>query len=489
VVAEAQKSVPVGRSLAILAVAALAFALAQTAVVPAIGQLAKDLNTSAQNVTWTLTAYLVSAAVLTPVLGRLGDMFGKRRMLVISLLVFAAGGALAALGGNLGQVVTGRVLQGAGGGIFPLCFGIVRDEFPEKRRPGAVGLVSAIAGIGGGLGLLMGGLLVDHASYHWIFWSGAFMALAAAVAAQLWLPESPQLTPGRVDITGTVLLAVGITAPLIAISQGASWGWTSGRTLGLIVGGLLVLVAFVLVERRVAEPLVDMAVMARPTVLVTNLATVLVGFGMFGAFLLVPQLAETPSAAGYGFGVNPTHAGLLMLPGCMTMLVAGPLSGLLAQRYGAKLPLALGGLVTSAGLLLLAFEHSAQSGVLGLTMVAFFGVGLAFAAMPNLIVDSVDVAQTGQATGVNALIRSVGSSLGSTIIASVLATSVTGAGLLPTEHSYKVSFLICAGVALMAAVAAAFVPPSSRHSSVDVLEEIGAAAPLGDAALAADRSS
>jgi MFS family permease len=169
--------------------------------VPAIGQLAKDLNTSAQNMTWTLTAYLVSAAALTPVLGRLGDMFGKRRMLVISLLVFAAGGALAALGGNPGQVVTGRVLQGAGGGIFPLCFGIVRDEFPAKRRPGAVGPVSAIAGIGGGFGLLMGGLLVDHASYHWIFWSGAFDDRLLVDALAQGVISAPGFSP---DTTGRI---------------------------------------------------------------------------------------------------------------------------------------------------------------------------------------------------------------------------------------------------------------------------------------------
>lgn len=480
------RTAPTGRSLAILALAALAFALAQTSVAPALGDMAVSLHATAQNVTWALSGYLVAAAVLTPVFGRLGDMFGKRRLLVVSLVLFALGGVVAALGDNLATVVTGRVVMGAGGGIFPLCFGIVRDEFPQERRAGAVGLISATAGIGGGLGLLMGGLLVDHASYRWIFWAGTMMAVVAAVAARFLLPESPVRTPGKVDIPGTVLLGAGITAPLIAISEATSWGWTSGRTLGLIAGGLVLLVVFVLVERRVAEPLVDMAVLSRRPVLMTNIATLLIGFGMFGVFLLVPQLVETPAASGYGFGGDATRAGLLMLPGCLMMLVAGPLSGVLTQRYGGKVPLALGGVVTAAGMALLAAQHGSQGAVLGCTMVVFVGIGLAFAAMPNLIVDAVEASKTGEATGVNTLVRSVGSSLGSQVIASILAHSITARHPLPTEHAYTTSFLVAGAGALVAAVFTLLIPRSRQHSPVVVLEEIGAAAPIPEPALAAD---
>ncbi|MDX2939767.1 MFS transporter [Streptomyces ipomoeae] len=464
----------------------MAFSLAQTSVAPALGDIAASLHTSTHDVTWALTGYLVSAAVLTPVFGRLGDMFGKRRLLVISLALFAVGGALAAVGGSLALVVAGRVVMGVGGGIFPLCFGIIRDEFPQRRRAGAVGLISATAGIGGGLGLLMGGLLVDHASYRWIFWMGTIMAVVAAVAAQFMLPESPVRTPGRIDVTGTVLLGAGIIAPLIAISQAASWGWTSGRTLGLIAAGLAVLTVFVLVERRTPEPLVDMAVLARRPVLMTNLATLLLGFGMFGVFLLVPQLVETPEASGYGFGGDATRAGLLMLPGCLMMLVAGPLSGRLTTRFGGKMPMALGGLVTATGMALLAAEHGSQGAVLGFTMVVFVGIGLAFAAMPNLIVDNVEAAKTGEATGVNALVRSVGSSIGSQVIAGILAHSVTARHPLPTEHAYTVSFLVAGVGALVAAAVTVLIPRPRSHDHVPVLEEVGAAAVLPEPALAAD---
>ncbi|GAA3223905.1 hypothetical protein GCM10010468_50700 [Actinocorallia longicatena] len=464
-----------GRTLGILSLSALAYALAQTAVVPAIGALATGLHTSPQNVTWTLTGYLLSAAVLTPVLGRLGDMFGKKRLLVIALVVFAAGGVVAAVGPNLGWAVAGRVLQGAGGGIFPLCFGIVRDEFPAARRVSAMGLLSAIAGIGGGGGLLMGGLLIDHASYHWIFWSGVMMALAAAVAAQLLVPEPGERRPGRVDLTGAGLLAAGVTLPLLAISQAQAWGWGDTKTLGLIGAGVAILAVFGFAETRVAEPLVDMKVLARRPVLVTNIATVLVGFGMFGAFMLIPQFIETPEAAGYGFGGSATQAGLIMLPGCLMMLVAGPVSALVTQRFGARIALVLGSLITGAGLLLIAADHGSPAAVLGVTMVMFFGIGLAFAAMPNLIIDAVSPDQTGQATGVNALLRSVGSSLGSQLVAGILAGSVTAGRLVPTERAYVVSFLIAAGVSLTAGIAALFIPRGGATEPIPMLEEIGAA--------------
>jgi MFS family permease len=220
------------RTLLILGVAALAFALAQTTLVPALPELMRALDTDESGVSWTLTGYLVAAAVFTPLVGRLGDMYGKRRMLVISLLAFSAGSVVAAVSASLWIVVSGRVVQGIGGGIFPLCFAIIRDEFPRDRVARGVGLLSAIAGIGGGFGLVLGGVLVDQVSYHAIFWLGAVMGLGAAAATQLLVPESPIRTPARLDVRGAVVLAVGLVLPLIAISRAHDVGWGSARTLG-----------------------------------------------------------------------------------------------------------------------------------------------------------------------------------------------------------------------------------------------------------------
>lgn len=455
-----------GLTMAVLVLAALAFALAQTAIIPAVGDIARSLHASASDTAWTLTGYLVSAAVLTPIFGRLGDMFGERRMLVVSLILFAVGGVVAALGTSLGLIIVGRVVQGAGGGVFPLCFAIVRAEIPAERRAGSVGLLSAILGLGAGLGLVVAGLIVDHGSYRLIFWGGAVLAAVAALGAQLLISAPPRRTAGKVDLAGAAVLTVGLVAPLIAISQAESWGWGSARTIGLIAAGLVVLVAFVALERRVASPLVHVPTLAKPAVLITNLATLLVGFAMFGAFLIIPELAETPVATGYGFGLDAVQAGLLLVPGCVAMLVAAPLASKLGTRMRNKTPLALGGVVSAAGLAMLAVHHGSQDLVLGWTVLVFVGIGLAYTAMPNLIIEAVPADKTGEATGLNTLFRSIGSALGSQIIIGILTSSVTALHPLPTERSYTVAFAVGAVGSLVTGAVALLVPrPPGRHAA------------------------
>src|SRR5215218_6036428 len=430
------------RSLLLLSLAALAFSLAQTMLIPALGELTHQLDTDASGIAWVLTGYLLAAAVATPIAGRLGDMFGKRRLLVLSLVGFGVGSTLAALGSSLEVVVAGRVLQGMGGGIFPLCFGIIRDEFPRERVAGSIGLISAIFGIGGGAGLIGGGLIADNLSYHWIFWLGAISAGLAAAAIAVWVPESPQRTSGRVDVRGALLLALGLVMPLIAISRANIWGWGSPKTLLLIGAGLVVLAIWVVVERRTPQPLADIPTLIKPPVLMTNIATLLVGFGMFGSFLLIPQLAEAPESTGYGFGLNATGAGLLMLPGSLVMLVAGPLSGILGSHFGSKLPLALGAAITSAGLVGLGIGHGAELAVVAWSFVMSAGIGLAFAAMANLVVEAVPPQQTGEASGINTLTRSVGAAIGSQVSAAVLAASVVAGSPLPSEDGFTAAFLV-----------------------------------------------
>ena len=473
------------RTLLILGVAALAFSLSQTTVVPAIPDLMRGLHTDQSGVTWTLTGYLVAAAVFTPLVGRLGDIFGKRRLLVVALGAFAAGAVIAAASSDLWVVVGGRVVQGIGGGIFPLCFAIIRDEFPRERVSRAVGLLSAIAGVGGGFGLLLGGLLVDHVSYHWIFWLGAIMGAAAGVSTQLFVPESPIRTPARLDFPGAALLAVGLTLPLIAISQASGVGWGSMRTLGLIGGGLVVLVLWVMFERRTTHPLANIASLTRPPVLITNIATLLVGFGMFGSFILIPTLAQAPTSTGYGFGVDATRAGLLLLPGSFSMLVIGPVSGIVGSRFGNKVPLALGALVTALGLALLAVAHATQLEVLLFSVVMSVGIGFAFAAMPNLILEAVPAHQSGEATGINALVRSMGSSLGSQISATLLAGSAVAG--VATNSGFTHAFAVSAGVAACAAVAALAIPRGQQQPRATVLEGMGATGPLAEPAYCQER--
>ena len=477
---------PALRSLLILGLAALSYALAQTTLIPALAELASRFHTDSSGVAWVVTGYLIAAAVLTPVFGRLGDIFGKRRLLVVALLVFAAGSVVSALGHSLAVIVAGRVLQGAGGGIFPLCFAIIRDEFPRERVATGIGLISATAGIGGGLGLIFGGLILDNASYHWIFWLGGATALVAALATQLLIPESPIRSPARVDVRGALVLGAGLTAPLVAISEANGWGWGSARTLGLIALGAAILAFWVQLERRTPEPLADVAALTAPPVLMTNLATFFVGFGIFSSFVLIPQLAEAPRSTGYGFGDNATQAGLLMLPAALCMLFAGPLSGWLGSRYGSKLPLATGAALSAVGLFLLGVDHGTVRAVLAWNIVSSAGVGLAFAAMPNLIVEAVPPEQTGEATGFNTLVRSVGSSLGSQVSSAVLAGSAVAGGVLASNGGYTAAFIVAAAVSAIACLMATLIP-RRRGEHLPIAAEFGAAAPLPEPALSPER--
>ena len=472
-------------TLLILSISALAYALAQTTVVPAIPDLMKGLHTDESGVTWTLTGYLIAAAVATPVLGRFGDIYGKKRMLVVALVTFAAGSVVAALASQLWLVVAGRIVQGVGGGIFPLCFAIIRDEFPRDRVARGIGLMSALAGIGGGAGLILGGLLVDFASYHWIFWVGAVMASAAAVATWLYVPESPIRTPARVDLRGALVLALGLTLPLLAVSEASNVGWASARTVILIAAGVVVLSLWVVLERHTSEPLADISALRRAPVLMTNITTLLVGFGMFGSFILIPTLAQAPTSTGYGFGVDATRAGLLLLPGSLGMLAFGPLSGVIGARFGNKVPLTIGSVMTSAGLALLALAHGDQLEVLLFTFLMSAGIGLAFAAMPNLILEAVPAHQTGEATGFNALVRSVGSSVGSQVSATILAASAVAG--VATESGFTDAFAVSSVIAACAAVAAIFIPRASVRPHAAVLDEVGAASPLPDPAYSRER--
>jgi MFS family permease len=451
-----------GVTLAVLCLAALVFALAQTSIAPAIGQMAEELGTSSQTATWSFTGYLVSAAVLTPVIGRFGDMFGKKRMLLIVLITFAAGGALAALGSHIALVIVGRVIQGIGGGVFPLCFGIIREQFPERHRASAIGAISSLAGLGAGIGLLLGGVIIDHAPFTVIFWTGSGMATLAALCLAVFVAESAERLPSRIDFAGLILLSLGLISLMLSISQVSDWGVSDPRTLILGLSGLTVLFAFGLVERRVAQPLLDLRLLARPAVLLTNVATFFIGFGAFAIFLLTPQYAQTPLSAGYGFGSDATGVGLLMLPSCVLMMLSGPLSGSLSRALDSRVPLILGGIVVSGGMCLLGFFHDREIALFALTAVVFVGIGLAFAAVANLIVEHVPSHATGEATGVNALLRALGNALGIQVASGVLNASVVAGSTLPSDHAFSVAFMISAMAGVVSVLTALSIPHARR---------------------------
>lgn len=444
-------------TFAVLALAGMTFSLLQSLVAPALPEIQRDLHTSATAVAWILTAYLLSASVLTPIVGRLGDMFGKERTLVAALVILSLGTLLAALANDIGTLVVARVIQGCGGAIFPLAFGIIRDEFPRERVPHGIALISAILGIGGGLGIVLAGPIVDHLSYHWLFWFPLVLVVLATVATVVYVPESPVRMPGTVNWAGAALLSAWLVCLLIAISEGSSWGWLGGRTLGLFAAAIVLLVLWIANEQRAAEPLVDMAMMRIRGVWTVNAAGFLIGAGMYSSFILIPLFVEMPTVSGYGFGANVTQAGLFLLPSTAGMLFASPVAGRLATRTNARLPLIAGSAVTAAAFFLLAAAHDERWHFYLASALMGIGMGLAFASLANLIVDAVRPDQTGVATGMNTVMRSVGGSVGSQIGASVIAATVVGSAL-PTEHGFTIAFAIAAGACLLAALVSLAVP-------------------------------
>jgi EmrB/QacA subfamily drug resistance transporter len=434
----------------VLAAGVAAYALLQSLVTPVLPTIQDELHTSQSAVTWVLTAYLLSASIFTPILGRVGDMVGKERMFVATLA------ALAAVATNIEVMILARVIQGIGGAVLPLSFGIIRDEFPKDKVPGAVGVIAALTAVGAGLGIVLAGPIVDALSYHWLFWIPMVVTIAAAVGAHLFVPESPVRTPGRIGFAAPVLLSGWLVALLVAVSQATSWGWGSPKVLGLIVVAVVLAVVWVRVEIRSEHPLVDMRMMRIPAVWTTNLVALLFGVGMYAVFAFLPEFLQT-DAPGYGFGLSITSSGLLLLPMTVMMFVLGLVAGRLAHRFGSKAVLVAGSALSVVPFLMLALAHD-HTWEIGIAMgLIGIGFGLAFAAMSNLIVAAVPPEQTGVASGMNANIRTIGGSLGAAVMSAIVTSGASAQGV-PKESGYTLGFLMLAGAAALATVAAVLVP-------------------------------
>ncbi|MFL5927874.1 MAG: MFS transporter [Gaiellaceae bacterium] len=447
-------------TLAILALAALAYSLQQTMILPALPSLQRDLHTTTAWVTWLLTAFLLVSAVATPILGKLGDQYGKERFLLVSLIVFFIGCFAAIFAWNIWSLILFRAIQGFGGAVFPLSFAIVADEFPREKIGSGVGVISAILGVGGGLGLVLSGVLVDYASWRWLFIVGAAVVAIATVGVWRFVPESPIKTPSRLDPLGAVTLSATLVALLLALTEGPSWGWGTARVVGLFAISALSAIAWVLVELRVPEPMVDIRMMLQRTVLFTNLTAIFTGFAMFGAFVLLPTLMQTQPGGDidYGFGLSPTATGLYLLPGGVLGFFAGPIAGRLGMKYGSRLPL-MGGLVLAAvGIASLALFH-AHPYQISVGMV-FIGVGVpfAFAAMAKLIVDAVQPSETGIATGMNTVMRTIGSVIGGQVGAAIVTGDTIAHSRVPAESAFVAAFWVSAVVAVFGAALARFIP-------------------------------
>jgi EmrB/QacA subfamily drug resistance transporter len=451
-------------TFAVLALAATAFSLLQSLVLPALPDLERSLHTSSTGVSWLLTANLLSAAIATPILGRLGDMTGKEKMLVVVLAALALGTFICAVGTTLTVLILGRIVQGFGGAVFPLAFGIIRDEFPPAQVTTAIGIISSILGIGTGMGIVLAGPIVEHLSYHWLFWIPFVMIVVATVATFAFVPESPVKTPARVNWWGAFLMSAWLTTGLLALSEAPAWGWSSDPVILLLLATVVLIGAWLQSEMRSPAPLVDMRMMRNRSVWTTNLAGLLFGFGMFSMFIIVPQFVQTPAGEGYGFGSSVTEAGFFLAPLALAMLLIAPLTGRLSNAIGSK-PLLVGGsMFGAASYALLALYHNHPWSIYVAAGLLGVGIALGFASMTNLIIGAVPPSQTGVATGMNANSRIVGGALGSSVATSIVASTVLANGY-PAESGFTVAFVVCSASMVVAGLAALAVPSRARAGS------------------------
>ncbi len=443
-----------------LGLSGLLVSLLQTAVVPLIPQFPVLLSVSASSASWLLTATLVAGAVSAPVLGRLGDMYGKRRMLIVSLMIILASAVLAAIAPNFTVLLVARAMQGVGFGVIALGMSLMRDVLPPAKVAGGVGLMSSSLGVGGSIGPPVTGIVAEHGGWRVLFLAVALGALALLVVVRRMVPESGVRSGGRFDTVGAIGLTTGLVCLLLGISKGAEWGWTSPTVLGLLGTSAVVLVVWGRYELRLASPLVDLRVAARPAVLRTNLASVLLGFSIFATFALATQILQAPVATGYGFGLSMLVAGLLLLPIGGSMVIFSSVSARISDRHGPRTTVVGGSallVVGNAGIACL--PGSVWLMVVAATVGAI-GAALAYSALPLLIMAAVPRTETAAANSLNTLMRQLGTSTVTAVAAAVSGVLVVQADghLLPAGSAYTIIFLAAAAAAGVALVIAARTP-------------------------------
>lgn len=465
-----------GITFAVLTLSVCSFVLLQSLTVPVLTTIQAELDTDQQTVTWVLTAYLLSASICTPLLGRVGDVVGKTRMLVLCLVLLSLGSLLAALAPNVGWMIAARVVQGAGGGVLPLSFGIIRDEFDEKMNS-ALSVLASLTAVGFGVGIVVAGPIVDGLGYHWLFLIPMIATSVAALTAFLVVPDSPIRTPARLPVLPAVLLALFLVALLLGLSWGNEHGWLSARVLGLFGAAALTGAAWVRTELRVPVPMIDMRLMRRRGMWTANVVAAAMGFATFAAFGFVPQLLQTPPEAGYGFGASISESGYLLVPSAAASFLVGFTTARLIAWMGARVVIGTGLMLAGVSFLAIAFFHDATWQLYVATTVQGVGSGLVFSSLAGVVIAAVPAEQTGVASGMNANIRTIGGSLGTAVMAGIVTAHVGPTGF-PVERGYTVGFTVMGAAMILATFAAARIPdlrlqPTSGHLSDMENAELG----------------
>lgn len=465
--------VPSWVTMGVLTFCGMVVSLQQTLVIPLLPDLPKIFDVSADDASWLVTATLLTAAVATPIVSRMADMYGKRRMLLVSLAVMTVGSLIAAIGGTFLFMLVGRAMQGFGASLIPVGMGIMRDQLPREKLAGGIALMSATLGIGGALGLPLSGVLYSAFGWTSLFWTTALVGTFFLVAIPLTLNESTERFPGRFDIVGALLFTVVLVSLLLPLSKGATWGWSSGQVIGLTVLSLVCLAIWIPLQLRVREPMVNLRTAVRRPILFTNVSSYFVGVGMFLNVLVTTQELQVPTTTGYGLGLPVAVAGLAMVPGGLMMLAFSPFSARMLNRWGGKTVLLIGGAIMALTYLWRMLNSTALWEVVLGNMLVSVGSAIAFAAMPALVMASSPRSETASANGINALVRSMGTSSGSAVVALIFASlTVTVNGVvLPSAQAMFTAHLLGAAVCVVSVLFALLVPARGRDEEEGIVPE------------------
>ena len=467
--------------IGLLCASGLAVSLVQTIVVPLLPQFPHLLDTTPSTVSWLITATLVAGAVSAPVFGRLGDMYGKRKILLFSLALVAVGSVLGAAAPDISVMLVGRVLQGAAFGVIALGISIIRDELPEEKVGAGIALMSSSLGIGAAVGLPLAGVVAQVVSWRWLFLGVGLIGFLLVAGVKAYVPESSLRTGGRFDFTGAFGITIGLVCVLLAVSKGSDWGWHSPVVLCLIAGAIIVFPLWGWYQLRTTGPLVDLRITARPAVLLTNVTTVLIGFAMFASFVMTTQIMQAAPSPGYGFGLSLVGAGIAMLPMGAAMAVLSPVSARISAWRGPRTTLVFGGLMLLLGNMMAAFLPSSLGLLILATTVISVGSAMAYSAMPLLVIRAVPQSETAAANSLNTLMRQLGTATCTAVIAAITsAMTVHAGGTVVPPQTYTIVFVVAAAAALIGTIIAALTPspeaaPGAAGEAAPAVAELKAA--------------
>jgi MFS family permease len=427
--------------LAVLTVVALGYSIMQTLVLPALPTFQRAFGVGTTTVAWVASGFFLASATSIPVVSRLGDVHGKVRVLTWVMVLLGVSTALAAVAPSFGVLLVARVGQGVSAAVFPLGFGILRDELPVERVGRGVGVISSMFGVGSAVGYVLSGPLIQAFSWRALFVAGLIPVAAAAVLLPR-LPRSPRHPLAGRDWLGGTLLSLGLLAGLIALSEGNRWGWTSPATVGMLLAGIALIALWAAVEYRVADPLIDMRLVTGRAMARLNLSGFLVGYAMFAIYTVLPGLlVADPARVGFGFAASPLAIGTYYLPLAVVMLVTGPLSG--RERFDPVLVLRFGLLAMTGALLELALLHDHPIEVYAGMALMGLGTAPCLTSMARLVNGVVTMEQTGVAGGVNTLMRLVGGAVAAQAGAAIVAAAARAAGH-PAERGYVIALGLAA---------------------------------------------